>query len=98
MIDASLPPTLVDAPTLAAKLGLTVGQVYRLSASGRIPKYKAGHRTVRFDLTEVLRSLRGGESGAPPAPDAPPAQAAPARVAPEVDSLAAEVAASVRRS
>lgn len=60
--------TLVDASTLAANLGLTLGQVYRLSASGRIPKYKAGHRTVRFDLEEVRAALR-----ASPASPTPPA-------------------------
>lgn len=98
MIDASPLPTLVDAPTLAAKLGLTVGQVYRLSASGRIPKYKAGHRTVRFDLGEVLRSLRNAQPAAPPNQEAPPLPSAPAGPTPEVDGLAAKVADTLRRS
>jgi predicted DNA-binding transcriptional regulator AlpA len=97
MIDASLPPTLVDAPTLAAKLGLTVGQVYRLSASGRIPKYKAGHRTVRFDLGEVLRSLRNTQPAAPPTQEALLPSASAGSI-PEVEGLAAKVAATLRRS
>ena len=56
---------LVDANTLAAILGLKLGQVYRLSAAGRIPRYKVGHRTVRFDLDEVRAALRA--SAATPA-------------------------------
>jgi len=51
--------SLIDAADLAVHLGITVNAVYRLSATGRIPRYKVGHRTVRFDLLEVLAALKG---------------------------------------
>ena len=51
-------PLILTARELATRLRMTVQQVYRLSASGLIPKFKAGHRTVRFDLSEVLAALR----------------------------------------
>ena len=47
----------VSAPQLAAHLGVSLGQVHRLSASGKIPRVKLGHRTVRFDLAKVLAAL-----------------------------------------
>lgn len=77
--------TLVDASTLAANLGLTVGQIYRLSASGRIPKYKAGHRTVRFDLEEVRAALRA--SPASPTPLLPRRREAASPASPPVHDL-----------
>ncbi len=58
---------LLRISELAAHLGVTKAQIYRLSAAGRIPRYKAGHRTVRYDLDEVLAALRS----APPEPEAP---------------------------
>lgn len=61
--------TLLTAEQLAARLNLSVQQVHRLSASGRIPRYKLGHRTVRFNLDEVLAALQ-----APASTPARPAQ------------------------
>lgn len=51
------PIRLIDAQTLADHLNTTVGQVYRLSASGRIPRVRLGHRTVRYSLAAVLAAL-----------------------------------------
>ena len=51
-------PALVDSETLADVLGVSVQVVHRLGAARRIPRYKIGHRLVRFDLQEVLDTLR----------------------------------------
>lgn len=52
--------SLVDARTLAKKLGQATSSIYRLSRSGAIPSFKAGPRGrgVRFDLNEVRQALR----------------------------------------
>lgn len=79
---------LIDAAELADALAVTIHCVYRLSASGRVPRYKLGHRTVRFKLSEVLEALRadaaalkpgtGERSPRPPRHrEAPPAPDAP---------------------
>jgi hypothetical protein len=51
---------LVDAATLAAKLGQAKSSVYRLAQAGIIPSYAAGPRLRgrRFDLAEVKEALR----------------------------------------
>ena len=49
---------LIDARELAEHLGINLGLVYRWSSDGRIPRYKLGHKTVRFRLCEVLRVFR----------------------------------------
>jgi predicted DNA-binding transcriptional regulator AlpA len=51
---------LVDAATVAAKLGQAKTSIYRLAKSGRIPSYAAGPRLhgLRFDLREVKEALR----------------------------------------
>ena len=89
MPDSSPAGKLIDAGTLAASLGLTVGQVYRLSAAGRIPKYKAGHRTVRFDLEEVRVALRTSAASPAPPPGrhrgVPPPASPPVRDLPAYD-------------
>ena len=64
--------TLIDASELAEHLDVSTQAVYRLSASGRIPKYKLGRRTVRFCLDEVLAALK--RDAAPSAPSATPAR------------------------
>ena len=62
---------LLTAQQLADHLNMPVGAIHRLSAAGRIPKYKSGHRTVRFDLDEVLAALRvDGAAGVPVAESA----------------------------
>jgi predicted DNA-binding transcriptional regulator AlpA len=52
--------SLVDADTLARKLGQATSSIYRLAKSGAIPSFKAGPRGrgVRFDLQEVKKALR----------------------------------------
>jgi excisionase family DNA binding protein len=52
--------TLVDAATVAAKLGQAKTSIYRLAQSGFIPSYAAGPRLRgrRFDLDEVKEALR----------------------------------------
>jgi hypothetical protein len=52
--------TLVDAATVAAKLGQAKSSVYRLAKAGLIPSYAAGPRLRgrRFDLGEVKEALR----------------------------------------
>ena len=49
---------LIDARELAEHLGINLALVYRWSSDGRIPRYKLGHKTVRFRLCEVLRVFR----------------------------------------
>jgi len=51
---------LVDAATVAAKLGQAKSSVYRLAQAGLIPAYAAGPRLrgLRFDLAEVREALR----------------------------------------
>lgn len=52
--------TLVDAATVAAKLGQAKSSIYRLAQAGLIPSYAAGPRLRgrRFDLAEVREALR----------------------------------------
>ena len=52
--------TLVDAATVAAKLGQAKSSIYRLSQAGLIPSYAAGPRLRgrRFDLAEVRAALK----------------------------------------
>ena len=52
--------TLVDAATVAVKLGMAKSSVYRLCASGAIPSFAAGPKLTgrRFDLVEVKAALR----------------------------------------
>lgn len=51
---------LVDAATVAAKLGQAKSSIYSLAKSGTIPSYAAGPRLRgrRFDLAEVRAALR----------------------------------------
>ena len=51
---------LVDAATVAERLGQAKSSIYRLAKSGAIPSYKAGQHGhgVRFDLAEVREALR----------------------------------------
>lgn len=53
-------PTLVDAATVAAKLGQAKSSIYRLAQAGLIPSYAAGPklRGRRFDLSEVKDALK----------------------------------------
>ncbi len=53
-------PTLVDARTVASKLGQATSSVYRLAQAGLIPSYAAGPRLRgrRFDLEEVKEALK----------------------------------------
>ena len=51
---------LVDAATVAERLGQAKSSIYRLAKTGAIPSYRAGQlgRGVRFDLAEVRDALR----------------------------------------
>lgn len=52
--------TLVDAATVAAKLGQAKSSIYRMAQAGLIPSYAAGPRLRgrRFDLAEVRAALK----------------------------------------
>jgi len=52
--------TLVDAATVAARLGQAKSSIYRLAQAGLIPSYAAGPRLRgrRFDLAEVRETLK----------------------------------------
>jgi hypothetical protein len=54
------PNILVDAATVAAKLGQAKSSIYRLSQAGKISSYAAGPRLRgrRFDLAEVRAELK----------------------------------------
>ncbi len=73
---------LIDARELAEHLGINLGLVYRWSSDGRIPRYKLGHKTVRFRLCEVLRVFREEA-------DAPVKRAAPEDVTDDIDAVLA---------
>lgn len=51
---------LIDAATVAAKLGQAKSSIYRLCKAGLIPSYAAGPRLRgrRFDLVEVREALK----------------------------------------
>ena len=52
--------TLVDAATVAAKLGQAKSSIYRMAQAGLIPSYAAGPRLRgrRFDVAEVRAALK----------------------------------------
>ncbi|MEO7861377.1 MAG: helix-turn-helix domain-containing protein [Nitrospirales bacterium] len=52
--------TLVDAATVAAKLGQAKSSIYRMAQTGLIPSYAAGPRLGgrRFDVAEVKAALK----------------------------------------
>jgi len=52
--------SLVNAATLAAKLGQAKSSIYRLAQAGLIPSYAAGPRLRgrRFDIVEVRDALK----------------------------------------
>ena len=51
---------LIDAATIAARLGMAKSSVYRMAASGAISSYACGPKLSgrRFDLAEVKAELR----------------------------------------
>jgi predicted DNA-binding transcriptional regulator AlpA len=51
---------LVDAATVAEKLGQAKSSIYRLAKANVIPSYAAGPKLkgLRFDLAEVRAALR----------------------------------------
>jgi len=52
--------SLVNAATIAAKLGQAKSSIYRLAQAGLIPSYAAGPclRGKRFDIVEVRDALK----------------------------------------
>lgn len=52
--------SLITAEQLAETLGVSTNLVYRMATSGEIPHYRVGPR-LRFNLTEVLETLRQAE-------------------------------------
>lgn len=79
--------SLVTAVQLAAHLGVSLGQIHRLSAAKRIPRVKLGHRTVRFDLEKVVAAL--GQTVEPPTVLRPTRAAQGVQVEPPVRDLPA---------
>lgn len=49
---------------LAATLNVPIWKARELWRSKKIPVIRLGHRTVRFDLTEVLKALQNGNKAA----------------------------------
>jgi excisionase family DNA binding protein len=56
----NVPCELIDAPALAARLGVAVSNVRSAARSGRIPSVRIG-RYVRFDAAAVRQSLKGND-------------------------------------
>lgn len=50
--------SLVSADRLAEILSVKKSSVWRWVREGRIPYYRASKKTIRFDVAEVLRSIR----------------------------------------
>ena len=48
---------LLTARELAMHLGVSVSAVQRLSAQGKIPRYRFGRRTIRYDLDAVRAAI-----------------------------------------
>jgi len=48
---------LVEAKTVASRLGIPLASVWRLTRSGEIPHYKLGS-TYRYDLPEVMSAIK----------------------------------------
>lgn len=48
---------LLTPAELAASLNVPIWYARSLWQSGKIPVVRLGHRTIRFDFTEVMRSL-----------------------------------------
>jgi excisionase family DNA binding protein len=60
--EAAVLPSLVDIETVATSLGISVRQVRRFVAEGRIPYVRVGH-LIRFDpaaLNEWIDDRRAG--------------------------------------
>ena len=57
---------LLNKRALAEYLGMSVRGVEGLMYAGRIPFYTLGHRTVRFNIQEVLNALKRFETLAQP--------------------------------
>ena len=57
--------TLVDAATVAARLGQAKSSIYKMAAQNLIPSYAAGPRLRgrRFDLVEVREALKALAQG-----------------------------------
>lgn len=60
-------PAFLNARQLAEHLNVTIGFVRRKTCEKKIPSRKLGHRTVRYDLAEVLAALGHGAPEPPPA-------------------------------
>lgn len=79
-------PALLTAAELAAHLSVPVGYVYRLTSERRIPVVKLGHRTVRYDLEQVIAALdRPARSPTPCRAPRPRTEPAPTRDLPAYD-------------
>jgi excisionase family DNA binding protein len=48
---------LVDITGLAEELPFTVRYIRVLVAEGKIPYYRLGHKTLRFDVEKVQKAL-----------------------------------------
>ena len=54
---------LVKPQELREYLGVSLRNVGEMARDGRIPSFKLGHRTRRFDLTEVKKALKNEQEG-----------------------------------
>jgi excisionase family DNA binding protein len=54
---SNVPSELIDAPALAARLGVAVSNVRSAARAGKIPSVRIG-RYVRFDAAAVTQSLK----------------------------------------
>ena len=61
------PPALIDIPTAAARLGLSITAVRRKISEGEIPAYRMGgpNTVIRIDPRELDAWVRRPEQNAP---------------------------------
>lgn len=57
------PKQLVTSEVVASRLGVQPDTIRRWALDGRIPVYRIGLKTLRFDLDEVLAAIRADREG-----------------------------------
>lgn len=58
MTDTNL-PQLADASQVASQLGIKPNTLYLWARQNKIPHYRIGAKTIRFDPAEIRQWLRG---------------------------------------
>ena len=56
--DKPEPEPLLTAIELATRINSTPGTVRSWARTGRIPSYRMGKKTVRFNFSEVMEAMR----------------------------------------